>query len=240
VAGEVILFAGETGQLTGLGLRDGATRFQVSLPDKPARFCRSGAAFAIQTADDRWHEISLTDGELRRAQGKPRCEQLDDDQRGEVDPAVTVDRSPRRWKQPGMHVARELRRGSGPVVGVGWRRPGSAVPMVARLDERGRVTWKAEVPDGNPLEARGGSSGFWTVTGRAVCATYERTSGNRVHLTCFDLESGKRTWDVAIPGERITVLTSLVASGERLYLSGWSLLIGIDAASGRWAPGFAP
>jgi hypothetical protein len=37
----------------------------------------------------------------------------------------------------------------------------------------------------------------------------------------------------------MTVLTSLVAAGERLYLSGWGLLIAIDGDSGKWVPGFA-
>jgi outer membrane protein assembly factor BamB len=243
VSGDAVLFAGDTGQLIALNLRDGAERFKASLPDKPLRLCRVGsAAVAIETADKRWHEVALADGAVRRAQARPpRCDRLTDDERGEVDPAVSVDRSPRRWKQPGMHVNRELRRGSGPLIGTGWRRPGSAVPMVARLDARGRATWKVEVPDGNPLEARHGSGGLWTVTDRVVCATYERTgAGTRVHLTCFDLERGTRAWDLAIPGERTTVLTSLVASGDRLYLSGWGLLLGIDAASGRWVPGFTP
>jgi hypothetical protein len=242
VAGEVVLFVGSTGQMTGFGLRDGRQRFAASLSDRPERLCSAGsAAVVVETADGRRHQVALADGALKVVPGKRRCDRIPDDEHREIDPAVSVDTSPRRWKQPGMQVSRELRRGpGGPVLGVGWRRPGSAVPMVARLDERGRATWRVEVPDGNPLEARQGA-GLWTVTEERVCATYERTgSSPQVRMTCFGLEDGARTWDVAIPGERMTVLTSLVAAGERLYLSGWGLLIAIDGVSGKWVPGFAP
>jgi PQQ-like domain len=242
VMDDVVLFAGATGQLVGLGLRDGRQRFAASLPDAPKRLCRAGdAAVAIETADGKRHEIALADGALRRAPGKRRCERIRDDEHRDVDPALTVDSSPRRWKQPGMQVSRELRLGSsGPVLAVGYRRPGTAVPMVARLDERGRPAWKMEVPDGNPLQARQGV-GLWTATEKRACATYERTGAKtQVRITCFAIEDGARAWDIEIPGERMTVLTSLIAAGERLYLSGWGLLLGIDAATGKWVPGFAP
>ncbi|HTE53669.1 MAG TPA: PQQ-binding-like beta-propeller repeat protein [Kofleriaceae bacterium] len=244
VVGDAVLFAGATGSVTAVGLADGKPRFAASLPDRPARLCRKDAAsVAIETADGRWQEISLIDGAVRRARKPSSCDRVPDDERNEIDPAVSASRSARRWSQPGMHVARELRRGpGGPAVGIGWRRPGTAVPMVAGLDPKGRVTWKAEVPDGDPLAARAGSGGLWTATERLVCATYERTGGSTegVHLTCFELERGARAWDVAIPGERSTVLTSLVAAGDRVYLSGWGLLLGLDARTGRWLPGLGP
>jgi hypothetical protein len=243
IAGDVVLFAGATGALTAVGLADGKPRFEGTLPDRPVRFCRKGSgAVAIETDDGAWHEIALAGGAPRRIRKERSCDRLRDDERSEIDPGIAVDESPRRWNQPGMHVNRELRRGGGPVLVAGWRRPGTAVPMVGRLDARRRLAWKAELPEGNPLEARAGARGLWTATDRLVCATYEQTGGDgdRVHVTCFEIESGERAWDIAVPGDRTTVLSSIVAAGDRLYLSGWGLLLGIDAATGRWAPGFGP
>lgn len=240
VIGDLILFANGTGGLFGFELASGAKRFAVTLPDRAERFCRRAEGqVAVIAADETWHEVTLTDGSARKIPREQRCEQLVHDEREEIDPAVSSS-SPRRYSQAGMRLERELRRGRGPVVAFGTRSPGTPVPMVAGLDARRRVTWKVEVPDGRPLEARGGR-GLWTVTGRLVCGTYERTgSSSSHHVTCFELKDGKRAWDIDLGQAGNTPLTSLVSSGERIYLSGWGLLLGIDGATGKWLPGLAP
>lgn len=240
VVGDVILFANGTGALSGFELGTGAKRFAVTLPDRAERYCRRGeGAVAIVAADGTWHEVTLADGAARKIRRESRCDQLVRDEREDVDPAVSV-ASPRRSSQAGMRLDRELRRGRGQAVAVGSRSPGTAVPMVAGLDAKRRVTWKAELPDGRPLEASQGT-GLWTVTGRLACGTYQRTGASSSnHVTCFGLADGKRAWDVDLGRAGNTPLTSLVSSGERLYLSGWGLLLGIDGATGEWLPGLAP
>lgn len=240
VVGDVILFANSTGALSGFLLGTGAKRFAVSLPDRAERFCRRGAvAVAVVAADGTWHEVTLADGTARKIRREPRCEELVHDERDDIDPAVSA-AAPRRSSQAGMRLDRELRRGRGPAVAFGTRSPGTPVPMVAGLDAKRRVTWKAELPDDRPLEARGGRS-LWTVTGRLVCGTYQRTGASSSHhVTCFELEGGKRAWDIDLGRAGNTPLTSLVSIGERLYLSGWGLLLGIDGATGKWLPGLGP
>jgi outer membrane protein assembly factor BamB len=238
VLGDVVLFANSTGALSAFERASGKTRFTASLPDRAERFCRRGeGAVVVEAADGTWHQLALADGAARKVRKEARCERVVHDERESVDPALAVTR-PRRWSQAGMRVERVLRRGRGPAVATGWRSRGTSVPMVAGLDARGRVTWKAEVPDGRPLEASQGSGGLWTVTGQLLCGTYQRTGRvSSTHVTCFALDDGKRAWDLVLPPSASTPLTSLVSSGERLYLSGWGLLLGIDGATGQWMSG---
>lgn len=231
-ADRLLLFADPRGSLTAYRAADGATQWTVSLSDKVERACRLDArSIAIQTADMSWQTVTLASGAARRSSGPPGCTRLPDDDDDTGDPALVV-MQPGSLKVPGMAVDRVVRRGRGPPVAVGTRNPGSAVPMLARLD-RNRAAWKVAVPAESPLSARPSAPEFVSVTDRQACAIYQKQDSSPPHLTCFDLESGVRRFDSEIEMGTTIVMEALVWSGGRFFLSSWGHLQVLDGQSGR-------
>jgi hypothetical protein len=231
-ADPLILFADPRGSLTAYRSADGGVKWTVSLSDKVERACRLDArSIAIQTADQSWQTVSMADGAARRSSGPVGCTRLPDDDEDTGDPALVV-MQPGSLKVPGMSVARVVRRGRGPPIAVGSKQPGSAVPMLARLD-RSRPVWKVEVPAGNPLAARTSAPEFVSITDSQACAIYEQQDSSPPRLTCFDLASGSRRFDSEIEKGTTIVMEALVWSGQRFYLSSWGHLQVFDDATGQ-------
>ena len=224
---KMFLFADPRGSLTAFRATDGGKLWSVALSDKVERACRLGAAdIAVQTADKSWQAVSPASGAARKSNGPQSCIRLPDDAQ-ENEPELTV-MTPGSLKLPGMSVARVVQRGRGPPVAVGSKQPGTAVPMLARLD-RSRALWKAEVPAQNPLTAR--ASELASVTDSQACAIYETDSSPR--LTCFDLKSGVRRWDVEVAKGTTIVMRALVWRDGRFYLSSWGHLQVFEGGTGR-------
>ncbi|HEU5054986.1 MAG TPA: PQQ-binding-like beta-propeller repeat protein [Kofleriaceae bacterium] len=225
---KMFLFADPRGHLTAFRASDGGKLWSVGLADKVERACRLGAAdVAVQTADRSWQAVATATGAARASKGPQSCLRLPDDDEKTGDPELTV-MTPGSLRLPGMSVARVIQRGRGAPVAVATRQPGTAVPMLARLD-RSKAVWKAEVPAENPLAAR--SSELASVTDSQACAIYETDSSP--HLTCFDLKSGIRRWDTEIAKGTTIVMRSLVWRDGRFYLSSWGHLQVLEGATGR-------
>ena len=236
-ADKLFVFADPRGALTAFRAADGARQWSVSLSDTVERACKLPPAdIAVQTADKTWQSVSAATGAARKTSAPAGCIRLpdDDDETGDVRLQVLT---PGTLKIPGMSVDRVVRRAgrggeSGPPVAVGYKQPGSAVPMLALLD-RTRAVWKVEVPAQNPLAARTSAPEFVAVTDSQACAIYEMQDSSAPHLTCFDLKSGIRRFDSEIEKGTTIVMEALVWSGGRFYLSSWGHLQVLDGTTGR-------
>jgi DNA-directed RNA polymerase subunit RPC12/RpoP len=231
LADKLVLFADPRGSLTAYRIANGQKAWSVGLSDKVARACKLGAAeIAIQTADERWQAVSIATGAIKRSSGPTGCVRFadDDDDTGDTGQVV---QTPGALKLPGMTVDRVVHRGVGPPVAVGYKNPGSAVPMLARLD-RTRAVWKVEVPAANPLSTRTSAPELVSITATSACAIYEMQDSSPPHLTCFDLKSGIRRFDTEIDKGTTIVMEALVWAGGRFYLSSWGHLQIFDEATG--------
>ena len=231
-ADKLFIFADPRGSITAFRAADGKKQWTVALSDKVERACRLAPRdIAVQTADKSWQALSPQTGAARKSNGPVSCARLPDDDGDTGDPGVTV-LTPGTLKLPGMQVDRVIRRGAGAPVAVGTKQPGSAVPMLARLD-KARALWKVEVPAQNPLAARSSAPELVTVSDSLACAIYEMQDSSPPRLTCFDLASGSRRFDSEIEKGTTIVMEALVWSGGRFYLSSWGHLQVLDGTSGR-------
>ena len=230
---KLFLFADPRGSLTAYRAADGQKTWSVALSDKIERACKLAPKdIAVQTADKSWQAVSPATGAARKSNGPVTCMRLPDDGGDSVDPGMVV-LTPGSLKLPGMSVDRVVRRGeAGPPVAVGYKQPGSAVPMLARLD-RTRTLWKVEVPAQNPLVARTSAPEHVSVTDTQACAVYEMQDSSPPRLTCFDLKSGNRRFDAEIEKGTTIVIEALVWRDGRFYLSSWGHLQVLEGATGR-------
>lgn len=237
-ADKLFVFADPRGSLTAYRAANGQRTWSVALSDKVERACKLAPAdIAVQTADKSWQSVSSATGAARKSNGPVSCIRLPDDDDDTGDARLQV-LTPGALKLPGMAVSRVVRRAgrpggeSGPPIAVGSKQPGSAVPMLARLD-RSRALWKVEVPAESPLAARSAPPDFVSVTDTQACAIYEMQDSSPPRLTCFDLASGARRFDREIEKGTTIVMEALVWSGGRFYLSSWGHLQVLDGATGR-------
>ncbi len=257
-AGGLVVLATASGELQAFDATRGAPRWTSTLGERVRRACSDGEAGAVtvQTADERWHRIALADGarddrvapdvidrRARRAALQPpawvaaelppgTCLPVPINEREHMPGLATADSWSKLPRIDGMNLERVVRRGTGPIVAIGGKHPGTAVPMLAVLDGT-QARWKAVVPASDPLGARADDQHV-TVSETAVFAVYESKGGPRI--TGFALEDGRRLWDQPLQHEHHLVLTGVMMTGDRVVVSAWGNLQAFDAATG--APAF--
>jgi hypothetical protein len=132
---------------------------------------------------------------------------------------------------PGMDLRRLARRPGGPIVAIGNKQPGTAVPMLARLDGD-RAAWTVEVPAAEPLTSRADDRAV-TLSDRAVFAVYEAGSVSRARLAAFALADGHRLWDVALTPDGAAHVGGMIATGELVVVATPASLAAFDQADGH-------
>lgn len=229
-AGDAILFA-TAGRLDRFAAADGAKGWSLQVQDKVEALCRlDGDRVAVELANQAWQEVSLVDGAARPSPGVERCERLPSSDPRRGDPRATIEDTRGRGSIPGMRASAQLRPAGAPwrlVIGV--RSSGTSVPMLARLDGK-RTVWSVDLPVDGALEASPSGPDLLAASDTAACAAYQVQGRSQAHLTCFDLGTGERRWDVEVP--QTTPLRGLALGGDRVYLSGWGALQVFDAGTG--------
>lgn len=252
-AGELRSFSRTDGAprwTTSLGERVNAA---CIIPGAGGQTTAEAGAVLIGTNDRRWHSVALADGtrtetaEPRRPSPRDRgrtslawvegklpagyCLPLASSGRDALPGLATADSWSKLPTIPGMSVARIVRRADGPIVAIGAKSPGTAVPMLAVLDARA-PRWTATVPLTDPLEARAEPTHV-ALSPDAVFQVWEGKDGP--HLAAFDLADGRRRWDVALDKQQARVVVGAIVVGDRVIVAGWDGLLAFDTRDGTLA-----
>lgn len=228
--GDLLVFADPTATLTGYSTVDGARRWATQLPDRTETACLDATgSLHVKTVDGNWHAVAVADGARASGRAPGRCLPVPNDRLpGAAE--ILRGRPGRTPKVDSMQVGEVAQLGEdGPRVAVGYRDRGTAVPMLARVDE---PRWVVDVPSQDALRATA-TRDLLAMTSDRVCTVYELESRSAPRLTCFDMATGSRAWDTEIAKGVTIVMESLVASRDRLYLSSWGHVQVFDLATGR-------
>jgi hypothetical protein len=159
------------------------------------------------------------------------CARIATDKERDGDPDVEVrDVMGDGPKIDGMQARITLQRTTGPEIVLGHRAKGTAVPMIAGVFTDPSHDWKSELPSSRPLEAMMEPWPTSALTSTRVFTEYRAGGGVAQTLVAFDL-GGARLWEAPMPDNM--PLSSLGADAERLYVSQWTHLTVLDAASGK-------
>lgn len=95
------------------------------------------------------------------------------------------------------------------------------------------LVWRAEIPSGDPLQAKEGAPRILGAGGGRVFAPWELREGDDPsRLSAFDGATGARLWDAVLPGSYATV-NAVVADEARVYVTAGTNLLVLDAATGE-------
>ena len=94
-----------------------------------------------------------------------------------------------------------------------------------------RATWTAAIPAQDPLTASFEQKNL-ALSDSAVFALYTAGGSDSVRLTAFEIATGKRLWDRAIPTGTGFVAVGLSWSGDTVMLSTWQQLRAFSVVDG--------
>lgn len=262
-AGGLVYLALPDGTLAARDARTGAARWQVQLGEKVDGLCAGdGGAVVVEAADDRWWSVdaagqrteakpllrldrsgSKPDDALRRflalgVEGAPGvCTAIDNLAWSRPVGLLTLDNWSTLPTVDGMYVERLVRRPGGPTVAIGYKSPGTSVPMLAGLDGK-RALWTAEIPGHDPLTSSS-EDNLIGLSDRAAFALYTPGNGSSATIaTAFDLADGRRLWERELAAPRVGSLrvVAVMAVGDVVLISSWNVLQALAQADG--APRF--
>jgi hypothetical protein len=243
VAGDRVVIAFDRGTLTAYDARTGKLAWTQALGEKPETLCageRDGE-LVVAIAGGSWE---VFDREGQRREGKPlvrfdRARTQDGIramfERAGDDPAdapcIPLGDLSRRsaagtlvlesWREladiPGMKVNRLVRQLGGPELAVGYKSPGTSVPMIAALAGDTAV-WVAEVPAIEPLVSRVDDH-LVAVSHEHAAALYQPPRPGAPRVTAFDLARGTRLWDVELTIGRTFNPSSIGIVGDTVWVA---------------------
>jgi len=252
--GSWLLIGTDRGELSARNAKDGKVAWKLTFDEKIEEMCSGGPnAVTIETADKKWWVVDAK-GAKQAAKPLIRLDRdyTDDKARGRFDRAG-VEQSDvcvplgSGWHHPlgtialqhwhdladvdGMDVQLLVRKPGGTItVGLGNKKPGTAVPMIAVIDGR-KARWTSAIPAVEPLVA-GFEDKYFAMTDKVGVVLYKLSNPSRARLTSFDLQSGKRLWDREIPTGTGFVASSLIANGDTVLLGTWQDLRAYSLADG--------
>lgn len=257
-AGDLVLMATQDGVLRAYDRRDGAARWELPMGEKVEAMCAGPAPgeVAVRTADDAWSIVDAAGArragtklvELAASGSKPNdavarfraigpegapgvCLPIDNVGWQRPVGVLTIDHWSKLPAVPGMSVERLVRRPGGPIVAVGGKQPGTSVPMLARVDGT-TVRWTAEIPATEPLTADAEDDEVG-MSATAIYTVYSLANPTRPRLAAFDLETGKRLWDVELRhGIGSLNVVGVMAIDDTVVVAAWSVVQAFDQATG--------
>lgn len=233
--GRVVLTdAGNTAQVVDLATGRAVARVQLS--DRAASVCASAAGgIWIEVADERHVLLDPATGRATVGARPEDCVPTRsgtpyDCGHGNARPrARCVD--PRAVAVAGMESRTAVAGPDGTFVALGFRRPGTRVPMVAATGPRG-VLWQRPVPRDDALQASEGKPDAFDVAGGGVFVAYRRRDRS-VRVVGIDAATGGTLWESGAPRSDGSAPTTLTVGRERVYLPHWTWLDVFDRATGE-------
>ncbi len=253
--GSQILMALDDGSLTARDAKTGAQAWKVALGEKVDIMCADGdQAVIVGTADERWVRLDHTGAQQPASKLFRLDRDYTNDKAYEMFERAGVEQSDvcvpishtfdgpshhlsmRNWidkvKVTNMKIERYVRRAGSPdTIAVGYKTPGTAVPMLAKVED-GKATWTTEIPAQDPLVSRFEEKLF-AMSADAAFALYTTSNPAATRLTAFSIATGKRLWDRAIPTPTGFVPESLSITGDVVMLASWQYLYAYSVVDGR-------
>lgn len=135
--GDTLMFVNGRGLARSFSVAGGEAGWKVNLAEKLETVCRHQATFYVVTADERWIAIDTASGKAAEAREPPSCEPLPTDARDQPPANLTaLDRFDRERPKPskldGMYIGEHLVVEGHDRLALGYKSPGTSVPMVAR------------------------------------------------------------------------------------------------------------
>ena len=258
-AADTIYYVTDDGVLHARDRANGTVRWQSPLGEKIDGMCAGAGSgeIVVQTADGQWW---IVDGQgakrpgtaltrLDRGGSKPDealkqfhgvggeglpglCLPIDNRAWQRPVQLLTIDNWSKLPTVPGVYVERLVRRPGGPVLAVGYKQPGTAVPMLARVDGK-KVAWTTEVPATDPLTSSSDDK-IIGMSERAAFVVYQpRSSSGPTRLAAFDLADGKRLWERDLQqGVGSLSVGSVIVAGDVVIVATWGHLQALDQQDG--------
>jgi outer membrane protein assembly factor BamB len=240
VAGEHLLVWSQDGKLHGYQLGGGASSWIAELGEKVAELCEGPYAGAVRviTADDRARDVRLSTGELADVEPVSRrklyaaCRAIPNDNNHSYGQLIS-DSWRRLPNVRGMSSSAMVKRGELTIV-AGGKSPGTAVPMLARLDGKD-VKWKVELPSKDPLTSMFDEKILY-VDERVVLATYRTQFGSdgETFVVALHPDDGRRLWESSFStGPGSIVMSGVLATEKRAIAVTWTAAVAFDLATGK-------
>jgi outer membrane protein assembly factor BamB len=129
----------------------------------------------------------------------------------------------------GMSAHALWKHGPGYIV-IGSRRPGTPTPVVGYVHGT-KLSWRADVPEGNPLDADDGAPDQVTLSGERLVVAYRNRKTQKAAVTAFAVATGERLWHRVLADT--TRLARLVASRDTVFLYADSTVSALSASTGE-------
>jgi outer membrane protein assembly factor BamB len=207
VAGNLVVATDSLGKVRAFDAAKGGSLWTLALGEVPKLACASSDFVGITTTDGTFHALALASGKTPDASSlREACEPVYNTGLGEA-PNFQLENKLTKKNARGREVAQEIAGMSirtvlvptsgAARVAIGNKARGSEVPMVAVV-ARGKLLWQSPVPAVNPLNTESTAWHQAAVRRGRIVIPYSEKDPRRGRLTCFDLGSGRRQWDIAL------------------------------------------
>ena len=218
------------GKVQAYDLHSGHPAWSALLGEQAKSICEGAGIIVIETADEQRHGLDPVSGKHHELKQDGPCAPVYSSDR-DVAPGYRII-SWTEMKKLGLPEMNEVEgitahralvpNGPGPRFMLGQRAKGTAVAMVAAVDEHKKVLWKDIVPGVDPLttDVNALSIEAAVIDGKLVVpyALKDHDAGTRI--ACFAAATGERLWDVqALPKDDNS--HGIAVSPERVFMTSW-------------------
>ncbi len=262
IVGNTVLQTDSLGNIAGFSVSNGSQLYKVSLGEKLTSLCGNGDhSIAVNLADKSWKQMSLPDGSFIPLPGPPEnCSELQRSYRrrrlnrlffsgGHAREAAS-EPSKLNVDVDGMNITETVvipgEAGTEFFLAVGYKAPGTRIPMLARfhdaaLDEAANqvdtegtpkkkrktknnskrtfaIDWSVALPSVDPLTTTTGAPNWLASSASCIATAYEKQKAPPV-LVCFAPTTGERKWEVSVSKRALYMLQAIDIVGDYVYVN---------------------
>ena len=210
LVGQAVLVQTHGATIRAVDSKNGSLLWETVLDEKPTKICGGyNSVASVRTADNRQYRISIVDGKVGRLGGVVKsgdpCARVASSDRMQQ-PHLVYDKSNfgPKVKVEGMSLKFAFRHVRAKRwIGVGYKSPGTRIPMLAVYQPESNETfWKSAIPESDAISYTQEVNEPYVDADRdLVVILYHKgsVSDGNYRLGAFDVESGRRLWDRAMP-----------------------------------------
>jgi outer membrane protein assembly factor BamB len=186
----------------------GAKKWSVTPGEVVMDLCRGRDGHVkLVTKDEVETSIELATGAVAPLPKRSKCVRLP----GSDEHVVTYDTNNRHWgfAPPGMHSDQIVGDSSSWILS-GYKSPGTAVPMLAVIDDHEHVRWKSELASTDPMSSKRLFNQLVAYDATLAATVYGRNDDKQPPvLVAFDREHGTRLFETTLERKGSWYLTGI-------------------------------